>query len=600
MKATIYVPHGTTVEVLDVPVQPTDPGTYTPAAGSYRIWHNGTAKTGPSSTQFNAGASLRWRRLNGDWLDAEGTEQGAVPWHALMIAKRPATDPAVALSFVVTGLAEHWRTTRNTGGMLLVPTSNNAAAWVRFAGSATANRPTLTVTFADGTTRTLDVDMAVFSLTRVTAKSPAMAIDCSQVLALSPQTRGMIHCPDIEALAQPITNAVLALHVIGSDDKYDTTLHLMQTDAPPLLIGGAGHAPTMGLAAEVGSEDALASHPDVFAAGDFREANWNGTPGVWKDQSMPRGALFTSGSCSLPRYQKTQCVPDPDYPGRYYLDTCIPTGNVGGGEMFCAIGARADETDPARPIISAQVIEEAFVRVETWLDPDSFWSSNYAFKFSPVGMTTQHGVWDDGDGGRWNRKGGSTYVFGSGQTASDGRKSFDGKYQQWLYKGHSMRGHTVGWPHRTATAYPDVIGLGFAPSHLGPYDGLRDGGTFGTEQCLDLFVTEPSGRIRQHVIPKGRWVTMESRIKLNTIDLSTPDAFGNGEARNDGIWQVWLDGVLCGERTNLAWRRHPDIGVHASWLMQYHGGNIKADHDIRMRYRNFAVARRYIGPAVRP
>jgi hypothetical protein len=599
VKATLYVPAGTTVEVLDQPTEPTEPtepGTYTPAPESYRIWHNGTAKTGPSSTNFNSGVSLRWRNLNGDWLDRDGTEQGAQPWHVLTVPKRPAGDPAVQQTFDVTALAEHWRTTRNTGGMLLVPTSNNAAAWVRFAGSATAQGPVLTVTFEDGTTRTMPVDMAGFTLTKATASSPAMAVDSSATLFLSPQTRGMIHCHELRTIAQPITHAALTFTVLGSDDKYDTTLQLMQTDAPPLLVGGAGHAPTMGLAAEVGSEDALASHPDVFAAGDFRESNWSKTPGVWSDNLG--GDVFSGGSMTLNRYQRTQVVADPDYPGRYYLDTCVPTGNIGGGEMFCSIGARADETDPARPIISADVVREAYVRVEVWLDQDSFWSSNYAFKFSPVGWTTQHGLWRDDKGGGWNSKGGSIYVFGSGQTSSDGRKSFDSKYQQWLYKGHSMRGHTVGWPHRTATVYPDVIGLGFAPSHLGPYEGLWDGGTFGTEQCMDLFVTEPNGRIRQHVIPKGRWVTMESRIKLNTVDLSNPDAFGNGEARNDGIYQTWLDGVLVGERTTMAWTRHPDIGVRSPWLMVYHGGGTKADHDIRVRFRNFVVAKRYIGPAV--
>ena len=593
MKATLYVPVGTTVEVVDVPVTPPDPGVYTPDDGSYRIWHNGTAKTGPSSTNFNSGVSLRWRNLNGDWLDAAGAEQGTVPWHVLTVPKRPAGDPAVQQSFDVTALAEHWRTTRNTGGMLLT-TGNNAAAWVRFAGSGTPQGPTLTATLADGTTRTMPVDMAGFTLTKATASSPTMAVDGSQSVFLSPQTRGMIHCHEVRTITQPITHAALTFTVLGSDDKYDTTLQLMQTDAPPLLIGGAGHAPTMGLAAEVGSEEALASHPDVFAAGDFREANWNGTPGVWKDQSLPSGDLFTSGWMTRAQYDKTTCVPDPDYPGRYYIDTCIPEGNIGGGEMFCQIGARADLSDPKRPIISADVVTEAYCRVEVWIDPETFWSSNYAFKFSPVGMTTQHGLASDSGG--WG-KGGSIYVFGSGQTSSDGRKSFDGKYQQWLYKGHSMRGHTVGWPHRTATVYPDVIGLGFAPSHLGPYESLWDGGTFGSEQCMDLFMVE-NGRIRQHVIPKGRWVTMESRIKLNTVDLSNPDEFGNGEARNDGIYQTWLDGVLVGERTTMAWTRHPDIGVRSPWLMVYHGGGTKADHDIRVRFRNFVVAKRYIGPAV--
>ena len=602
MKATLYVPAGTTVEVLDrptEPTEPTDPGTYTPDAGSYRIWHNGgPAKTGPTCVRFNAGLALRWRNLNGDWFDRNGVEQGSEPWYILTLPTQPAGAPPSPLIVDITSLAEHWRATRNTGALLIVPVAVSAAAWTTFAGSASPTKPTIAVTLADGTQRVLAVDVAGFTMASETAKNPASPTDCSMAVRLSRQGRGLLHCPGIEDIDQPITRAMLSLTVVGGSASYANTIHVMQTDAPPLLIGGAGHAPTMGLAAEVGSEDALIGHPDVFAAGDFREENWNETPGVWTDESLGRGGLMTYTSMKKAQYQKTTCVPDPDHPGRYYLDTCIAAGEVSGGTMHCQIGARADTTDPLRPIIASEVIDEAFCRVEVWIDPDSFWSNFYAFKFSPVGMDLRHGVWDDQYG--WNHKGGSAYVFGSGQTKSDGRRSLDPKYNQWLYKGHSIRGHTMGWPHPTSTAYPQAIALGIAPSHLGPYDTLWDGGLYGTEQNLRLYMTEPDGRLRQHCIPKGRWVTMESQTRLNTIDLSAPDAYGNGIARNDGIFRVWLDGVLVGERTDVAWRCHPHIGVKSNWLMQLHGGNTPTDHDIRIRYRNFAIARRYIGPAVPP
>jgi hypothetical protein len=115
-----------------------------------------------------------------------------------------------------------------------------------------------------------------------------------------------------------------------------------------------------------------------------------------------------------------------------------------------------------------------------------------------------------------------------------------------------------------------------------------------------MYVRGSDGHKRQHVIPKGRWVTMESRVKLNSIDTSTVDEFGNGTARNDGILQVWMDGVLVGERANLAWRRHPEMTIKGNWLMQYHGGRKPTDHDIVIWYRNFVAAKRYIGPARRP
>jgi hypothetical protein len=373
----------------------------------------------------------------------------------------------------------------------------------------------------------------------------------------------------------------------------------METDAPPLLLGGAGMRPVDGLAARVGSEEGLIGHPDVYAAGDMREENWNATPGKWKDQSLGRGKLFHSTSMSRNQYLKTKVVPDPEFPGRFYLDTCIATGQIGGGEMKIALGIVGDMSDPLRPVLESSIIKEAYSRIEVYLDPETFWSTNYAFKFSPVGMDLRFGLWDDRGG--WNSKGGSVYVFGSGQTSSDGRRSLDAKYNQWLYKGHSIRGHLLGWPHRTATAYPNAVGLGIAPSHLGPYDTFWDGGLYGTEQNLKLFMTNDDTGLpsRRHVIPKGRWVTLESYTRINSV-VGPFDADGNGTAVNDGMFRIHMDGVPCGERNNIAWTRHPHMGVRATWTMQYHGGTTPTDHDIRIMYRNPVVAKRYIGLAVKP
>lgn len=334
MKATLYVPAGTTVEVIDRAPEPQpepDPGTYTPAPGSYRIWHNGgPAKTGPTCVRFNAGLALRWRNLNGDWFDRNGVEQGSEPWYILSMPKRPADTPPSPLVVDITELAEHWRATRNTGAMLIVPEGGSASAWTEFAGSVSATKPTLTVTLVDGTQRVLAVDVAGFAMSKSTAQNPASATDCSQKVRISSQARGLLHCPGIDDIDQPITRAMLSLTVVGGSASYANTIHVMQTDAPPLLVGGAGAPPLLGLAAEVGSEDALIGHPDVFAAGDFREENWNETPGVWTDESLGRGGLMTYTSMKKAQYQKTTCVPDPDHPGRYYLDTCIAAGRSAG------------------------------------------------------------------------------------------------------------------------------------------------------------------------------------------------------------------------------------------------------------------------------
>ncbi len=569
-----------------------------PDPGSYRIWSNFGAKTGASATKFDASQGLEWTHLNGDWLDRNGASQGPLPWYSVTIPPRFTGE----YRFDATALALRWHGGHNRGAFIDVPETTHAGAWARIAGTQSDTAPQLTLRRADGTITSVVGDLAVFTLCGSTAKTAPTRVDAGVEARLGRQTRILLQFPGLKE-ATPFTSAEIVLNINASDDVHALHFDVYETDAPPLLMGGGGMFPTMGLAAEVGREDALAGHPDVWAAGDFREMNWNIEPGVYRDASLTAGAfnkpagLFTSVSMKRTQYDKTEVVPDPDFPGRFALKTCIPSGQVGGGEFLFSLPRRADLTDPRRPMLRQNVVDELFVRVEVCLDRASFWSTVYAFKFSPVGQDLRMGLWDDKSG--WNGKGGSAYVFGSGQTKADGKRHFDDRYQQYLYKGHSIRGHMGGWPHPTFAAYKDSIGLGFAPSHLGPYDELWDSGVFGSEQMLHMYVRDGDGRKRQHVIPKGRWVTMESRVKLNSIDLSTVDALGNGVARNDGILQVWLDGVLCGERTNLAWRRHPEMTIKGNWLMQYHGGSTPTDHDIVVWYRNFVVAKRYIGPAIR-
>jgi hypothetical protein len=565
-------------------------------AGSYRIWSNHGVKTGPNATKFDGSQFLQWSNLNGDWLDRKGVAQGPLPWYSMSIPNGFTGE----FRFDATDLALRWHHGENRGAFIDVPQSARASAWARIAGTQSSTPPRLELRHADGKTTSIAGDFAVFILCKATASGAPSPVDAGLEARIGKQSRALLHFHGLKDAAV-FKSAEIVLTVTGSDESRALNVDIYETDAPPLLMGGGGMKPTMGLAAEVGSEAALAGHPDVWAAGDFHEANWNLKPGVWRDPSLTAGAfnepakLFSTVWMNQEQYGKTKVVPDPEFPGRFALRTCIAAGKIGGGEFLFSLPRKADLHDPRRPMPLAHVVEELFVRVEVCLDRESFWSSLYPFKFSPVGQDMRMGLWDDKYG--WNYKGGSDYVFGSGQAKSDGRKSLDAKYQQFLYKGHSVRGYTCGWPHPTFAAYKDSIGLGFAPSHLGPYDQLWDGGIFGSEQDLHMYVRGSDGRKRQHVIPKGRWVTMESRVKLNSIDTTSVDEFGNGTARNDGILQVWMDGVLVGERTNLAWRRHPEMTIKGNWLMQYHGGRTPTDHDIVIWYRNFVAAKRYIGPA---
>lgn len=73
------------------------------------------------------------------------------------------------------------------------------------------------------------------------------------------------------------------------------------------------------------------------------------------------------------------------------------------------------------------------------------------------------------------------------------------------------------------------------------------------------------------------------------------DHYGNGWAVRDGVLRTWLEGVPVSEYTNLAWRRHDDMGVEGPWIVWYFGGRGYPPHVMRYQQRRVIVATRHIG-----
>lgn len=559
-----------------------------PEPDSYRIWPNYVVKSGPNAIVFNGAAQLRWKRVNGDWLDRNGVEQGDAPWATITVP--PATVGYVDTD--ITALAQRWHAGENRGAFFLCAPKTHANARVSWCGTHGANPPQLVVTTSDGAEHVLRGDLAVFTPATATAKNPPAAMDGSLQALMDRRYRQLIHFHGLKDLPS-IDRAVMRLHANSSDDQYPLAIDVFETDAPPLLYGGAGQGPTYGLAMEVGEEN-LRGHPDVRFATDMREADWNGNPGTSQKDNLlvKRGREAAEGgfdyvSMIPAQYERTSVHPDPDHPGRFMMRTCIAQQpKLSGGGEWKKSWQRADPNNFFLPSQEG-LCKELFLRCEVFLE-DSFWSRDFGFKWSPIGFELRYGKGLP-DGG-WLID--STYGYGAGQMKSSGGVWWDG--QQYICEGQSARGHTIGMPHPEFNAYPGAIAVGYAPSHLGPYDTLRDGGLYGTEQSMRMGV-----RGQDRCIPKGRWVTYETQLRINTIDLSTADEHGNGIARNDGLMRSWLDGVPAGEIPGLAFFRHPLLGIRGIWTMAYHGGTKPADHDIYWWLRNLVAAERYIGPARR-
>ena len=85
----------------------------------------------------------------------------------------------------------------------------------------------------------------------------------------------------------------------------------------------------------------------------------------------------------------------------------------------------------------------------------------------------------------------------------------------------------------------------------------------------------------------GRWVCVESRARLNT------------PGKKDGLNQLWIDGRLEAERTNLDWRGgYTGHGINAVFLEAYWN---KGSPVTQSRwYDNFVISTKPIGPVVCP
>lgn len=82
----------------------------------------------------------------------------------------------------------------------------------------------------------------------------------------------------------------------------------------------------------------------------------------------------------------------------------------------------------------------------------------------------------------------------------------------------------------------------------------------------DLDLIYPDGRTV--VAERGKWIHLTQRIKMNTVTI---DANGNAVANPDGIIQVWANGELVLNRTDIRLRTNDDL-IDNFYISTFHGG----------------------------
>lgn len=515
----------------------------TSSVRQFRTWDAGS---GPSRDYWSRHLRMRWTNPGiGDWLDATGAPQGAIPYASASIDKAGSW-----YQFDATRLVTRWLDTGlNRGFMLRI--AGRRSPSITWSGRVSANPPTLVLSLAGGGTRTMQCEaFSGFSPTST------RGLDTRERSRTSEAQTNILQF-DLTPIQEKVVSAVVNLYcetVSGT-----ATLEVFECDPPAFQLGAEGRQPILGIAAEM-PETALGQHPSVIRAGDFSD--------------LGKGVLFDS--LSLSENSANEQLPDPDAPGTVmFRGSFTPNGR--GSFSGRVETMRADPSDPLRP--PATVETEMFCRLYLFLEDD--WRSTLDANKMAIGWDLRMGWWNDANGGYWQA------TTGNGGSPGTGLKRFapaksNGSTQvrdRWEYQGHSLR-----------------MEAGLGTDDGNPYESLRPVETYV------YHLDQPTGygqvyRLGNAVLQRGRWHCIEQQIRINSV-IGPFDQQGNGEAVPDGILRTWLDGVLVSEVTNLRWRRNLEMGVQGPWINWFYGGKQASEVSMHYRMNHFVLARKYIGPRV--
>jgi hypothetical protein len=171
-------------------------------------------------------------------------------------------------------------------------------------------------------------------------------------------------------------------------------------------------------------------------------------------------------------------------------------------------------------------------------------------------------------------------------SAIEGAKlpSLDGNLSMYSYQ---------DWPPEHL--WPNDWGWGTSIHHYLPSytnDGVLGAGVYMYDQ--DQQFSKPNRGAAWHthaaLIP-GRIYHIEIEAKVNTC--TAPNVF-----LRDGVWRVWLDGVLIYE--NLAWpaRAHPNAKITATRMLIMHGGNNRPGEQQWYEISRFILSTERVGKPV--
>lgn len=560
---------GAATMASSVSVTITDPAP-TPTAGAIVQGILGDGADGVSRINWNKGLRLYWTNPGGDWLDAAGVAQGSQAFAALTV-------PALGkVTCDATAITRAWLATGNVG-VIFRGVSGSSAFSSRHEPNA-ALRPVLIVTKPDGST--VACPCTADSVAGTSGEMPTGSTARNNV---SPGFSLFMQF-DLAGLALA---DVASAAIVQNCPQYTGLVAKQYLLNPPHIW--TGYEP----------DDAANPAQGPFAAPTLCDREWDQALYDYPHSTAYDPAFFKGYLGAIEQKDAAGNIKSAAAPGIFgsspdmgrYVETKFDPA-VGNGECLMELDHFIPDPGPDELYMLAKV-----KLIQNW-PPHS--STGVAGGKLPPALAGRYGI--QGilqDPLAWMA------VGANGQDCTDGRVHWSdepGGSSVWSPDG-KRRKVTLGWSCRTSfgdAILPDNPYQNLVAPHCYVYwADMPRGGTNGWQGSGQNF------RWGNVCLRTDLAYDLQIGVKMNSIDMSAPDANGNGVGRFDGTIRVMVNKVEITLRdwqdpskpmTPIRFRHHPSIRIVEVWPHFYLGGSVKPIEVSTMQVGRVAASTSVIGP----
>lgn len=555
-------PIAMSLDVQDVGFNVTTPGalTYTPESP----WDG---PTGITRDYWNAGATMQWRNVGGDWIDSLNVQQGSSGYDLGSGAQTQSLVGTGQFSVDITSHQGYWG---DEATVVLRRDSGSSKSVASRYNTDVNKRPRVSIVDANGDEFNVEV-----SCSAICNLSSTAVISTNETWTWGSGAPVTIYAFNVpETAVRPFASVFLWITVTYS---YGTLVFKsFRLNKPQLFYGGTI---LRGLADGYTRDEGIEAHPDVYFAGNVDETL---ATKYFETSSFTRTSQVTDVQLGMtvaeskylvnvwqPFTESHRWSENLGYPTDVRVN---PNNNLplrvstdGSSRTYAELLASEMENTP----------EELYFR--------------YYVKYLPDFLCRVEGRKQPGLAGRY----GNWSQAGQQWTNEDAQGGTPGKGVRELYplsdpkdriSGWSMRGHVAPSPNNANPLRDFVFPRNYEYTSSNGSTGFGTFNRWGDNNKAGWVCCEID-----------RWYCFEQYVKMNTL-TGTPDALGNMTGNPDGLLRVWVDGVLVYEKNNIVYRHHPAIKIDEVWLDFYHGGTTITESEHTFRWTGIVVAKSYIGP----